>query len=223
MSSNFHHQSEFSPLSLRSFRFTWRPPAVLHTSYKTLDIAAIHTLTCIAALRKRQFLPLVCCMKRYKQEVSCWHSLTMESLAFLTIRVFSQRQKWRRIRRNRMEVRGKERLGAAALLRHFPRNYETKKRGHLRNKVCRWRRRFISRLCAGKWHDCLFLFDAGPPVRSAPVQKRAGYGGNILHYIYRSSLGQSLHSQMRQVGLHGGTQPAKKERVYLPCIWSEYD
>ncbi|XP_075875411.1 DNA damage-binding protein 2 [Nelusetta ayraudi] len=38
----------------------------------------------------------------------------------------------------------------------------------------------------------------GPPVRSAPVQKRAGYGGNILHYIYRSSLGQSLHSQMRQ-------------------------
>lgn len=145
-------------LSLRSFRFTWRPPAVLHTSYKTLNLAAIHTLTCIAALCKRQFLPLVCCMKRYKQEVSCWHALTMESLAFLTVRVFSQRQKWKRIPLNRMEVRGKERLGAAALLRHFPRNYETKKRGNLRNKVCRWRRRFISRLFAGKWHGSLCCF-----------------------------------------------------------------
>lgn len=87
------------------------------------------------------------CMKRYKQEVSCWHSLTMESLAVLTTRVFSQKQKWKRNRRNRMEVRGKERLGAAAPLRHFPGNYETKKRGNLRNKVCGWRRRVICRMC----------------------------------------------------------------------------
>lgn len=150
-------------LSLRSFRFTWRPPAVLHTSYKTLNLAAIHTLTCIAALCKRQFLPLVCCMKRYKQEVSCWHALTMESLAFLTVRVFSQRQKWKRIRLNRMEVRGKERLGAAALLRHFPRNYETKKRGNLRNKVCRWRRRFI--------YACLQVSDTA--VCAVSVWRRA--------------------------------------------------
>ncbi|KAK9516612.1 hypothetical protein VZT92_024532 [Zoarces viviparus] len=36
-----------------------------------------------------------------------------------------------------------------------------------------------------------------PPVKSARVQKRGGYG-SILHYIYKSTLGQSLHSQMRQ-------------------------
>lgn len=81
LSSNFRHQSDFFPLSLRWFRFTWRPPAVLHTRYKTLDLAAIHTLTCIAALCKRQFLPLVYCMKRYKQEVSCWHSLTHNGIS----------------------------------------------------------------------------------------------------------------------------------------------
>ncbi|XP_070763724.1 DNA damage-binding protein 2 [Enoplosus armatus] len=38
---------------------------------------------------------------------------------------------------------------------------------------------------------------AGPPLKSARVQKRSGYG-SILHYIYKSTLGQSLHSQMRQ-------------------------
>ncbi|XP_068459334.1 DNA damage-binding protein 2 [Clinocottus analis] len=37
----------------------------------------------------------------------------------------------------------------------------------------------------------------GPPVMPAGVQKKKGYG-SILHYIYRSTLGQSLHSQMRQ-------------------------
>ncbi|XP_044050498.1 DNA damage-binding protein 2 isoform X2 [Siniperca chuatsi] len=38
---------------------------------------------------------------------------------------------------------------------------------------------------------------AGPPLKSAGVQKRSGRG-SILHYIYKSTLGQSLHSQMRQ-------------------------
>ncbi|KAM9352352.1 DNA damage-binding protein 2 [Symphorus nematophorus] len=37
----------------------------------------------------------------------------------------------------------------------------------------------------------------GLPSQSAAVQKRSGYG-SILHYIYKSTLGQSLHSQMRQ-------------------------
>ncbi|KAM3609740.1 uncharacterized protein V6R79_019654 [Siganus canaliculatus] len=37
----------------------------------------------------------------------------------------------------------------------------------------------------------------GFPVKSAGSQKRSGYG-SILHYIYKSTLGQSLHSQMRQ-------------------------
>ncbi|XP_076588110.1 DNA damage-binding protein 2 isoform X1 [Chaetodon auriga] len=37
----------------------------------------------------------------------------------------------------------------------------------------------------------------GPPLKSAGVQRRSGYG-SILHYIYKSTLGQSLHSQMRQ-------------------------
>ncbi|XP_034542256.1 DNA damage-binding protein 2 isoform X1 [Notolabrus celidotus] len=36
-----------------------------------------------------------------------------------------------------------------------------------------------------------------PPVKSAGVQKRSWHG-SILHYIYKSTLGQSLHSQMRQ-------------------------
>ncbi|XP_058502036.1 DNA damage-binding protein 2 isoform X1 [Solea solea] len=36
-----------------------------------------------------------------------------------------------------------------------------------------------------------------PPLKSAGVQRR-GVHGSILHYIYRSTLGQSLHSQMRQ-------------------------
>ncbi|XP_060891477.1 DNA damage-binding protein 2 isoform X2 [Labrus mixtus] len=36
-----------------------------------------------------------------------------------------------------------------------------------------------------------------PPTKSAGVQKR-GWHGSILHYIYKSTLGQSLHSQMRQ-------------------------
>ncbi|KAM7002222.1 DNA damage-binding protein 2 isoform 2-T4 [Tautogolabrus adspersus] len=36
-----------------------------------------------------------------------------------------------------------------------------------------------------------------PPLKSAGVQKR-GWHGSILHYIYKSTLGQSLHSQMRQ-------------------------
>ncbi|XP_070687348.1 DNA damage-binding protein 2 [Pempheris klunzingeri] len=37
----------------------------------------------------------------------------------------------------------------------------------------------------------------GPPLRSAGVPRRGGHG-SILHYIYRNTLGQSLHSQMRQ-------------------------
>ncbi|KAI3371266.1 hypothetical protein L3Q82_023882 [Scortum barcoo] len=37
----------------------------------------------------------------------------------------------------------------------------------------------------------------GPPLKSVGVQKRSGYG-SILHYIYKSTLGQSLHSQIRQ-------------------------
>ncbi|XP_036963149.1 DNA damage-binding protein 2 isoform X1 [Acanthopagrus latus] len=37
----------------------------------------------------------------------------------------------------------------------------------------------------------------GPPLKPAAVQKRTGYG-SILHYIYKSTLGQSLHSRMRQ-------------------------
>ncbi|KAK2842343.1 hypothetical protein Q5P01_012543 [Channa striata] len=36
-----------------------------------------------------------------------------------------------------------------------------------------------------------------PRVQATGVQKRGGHG-NILHYIYKSTLGQSLHSQMRQ-------------------------
>ncbi|TKS73520.1 DNA damage-binding protein 2 [Collichthys lucidus] len=41
----------------------------------------------------------------------------------------------------------------------------------------------------------------GPPLppQSAGVQKRSGHG-SILHFIYKSTLGQSLHSQMRQMG-----------------------
>ncbi|XP_044213726.1 DNA damage-binding protein 2 isoform X1 [Thunnus albacares] len=37
----------------------------------------------------------------------------------------------------------------------------------------------------------------GPPLKSAGLQRRGGHG-SILHYIYKSTLGQSLHSQMRQ-------------------------
>ncbi|XP_029378225.1 DNA damage-binding protein 2 isoform X1 [Echeneis naucrates] len=36
-----------------------------------------------------------------------------------------------------------------------------------------------------------------PALKSAGVQRRGGHG-SILHYIYRSTLGQSVHSQMRQ-------------------------
>lgn len=38
---------------------------------------------------------------------------------------------------------------------------------------------------------------AEPHCRFAGVQRRAGFG-SILHYIYKSTLGQSLHTQMRQ-------------------------
>ncbi|XP_039665994.1 DNA damage-binding protein 2 isoform X1 [Perca fluviatilis] len=38
---------------------------------------------------------------------------------------------------------------------------------------------------------------AGPHLKSAGAHKRGGYG-SILHYIYKSTLGQSLHSKMRQ-------------------------
>lgn len=38
---------------------------------------------------------------------------------------------------------------------------------------------------------------AGPSYGSTGVQRKNGHG-SILHYIYKSSLGQSLHSQMRQ-------------------------
>ncbi|KAM4553830.1 DNA damage-binding protein 2 isoform 2-T3 [Fundulus diaphanus] len=37
----------------------------------------------------------------------------------------------------------------------------------------------------------------GAPYSSAGVQRKPGHG-SILHYIYKSTLGQSLHSQMRQ-------------------------
>lgn len=53
-------------------------------------------------------------------------------------------------------------------------------------------------------HDSVFGLcgTAGPPLKSAAGQRRGGYG-SILHYIYQSTLGQSLHSQMRQVRLQG--------------------
>lgn len=46
------------------------------------------------------------------------------------------------------------------------------------------------------WVVCV----TGPPLKSAFAQRKSGYG-SILHYIYQSTLGQSLHSQMRQVRL----------------------
>lgn len=49
----------------------------------------------------------------------------------------------------------------------------------------------------GLYFIIYFLSFAGPPF-TCPVQKKNGHG-SILHYIYRSTLGQSLHSQMRQV------------------------
>ncbi|XP_075946037.1 DNA damage-binding protein 2 [Anarhichas minor] len=66
----------------------------------------------------------------------------------------------------------------------------------------------------------------GPPVKSARVQKRGGYG-SILHYIYKSTLGQSLHSQMRQClqgpfvrslssyHFHGATSPFNRR---ITCL-----
>lgn len=74
------------------------------------------------------------------------------------------------------------------------------------------------------WHaphvltvSCVCL--AGPPLKPAAVQKRTGYG-SILHYIYKSTLGQSLHSQMRQVRLHSqaGRRDQKQELILLHCI-----
>ncbi|XP_072242035.1 DNA damage-binding protein 2 [Leuresthes tenuis] len=38
---------------------------------------------------------------------------------------------------------------------------------------------------------------SGPPLNPAGLQRKNGHK-SILHYIYRSTLGQSLHSQMRQ-------------------------
>uniref|UniRef100_A0A8C3AB55 DNA damage-binding protein 2 n=1 Tax=Cyclopterus lumpus TaxID=8103 RepID=A0A8C3AB55_CYCLU len=64
------------------------------------------------------------------------------------------------------------------------------------------------------------------PVKSAAVQKRGGYG-SILHYIYRSTLGQSLHFQMRQClqepfvrslssyRFHGATSPFNRR---ITCL-----
>uniref|UniRef100_A0A1A8KC89 DNA damage-binding protein 2 n=2 Tax=Nothobranchius kuhntae TaxID=321403 RepID=A0A1A8KC89_NOTKU len=40
--------------------------------------------------------------------------------------------------------------------------------------------------------------DPGPPCKFARVHRRNGHHASILHYIYKSTLGQSLHSQMRQ-------------------------
>ncbi|XP_056273102.1 DNA damage-binding protein 2 isoform X2 [Pseudoliparis swirei] len=66
----------------------------------------------------------------------------------------------------------------------------------------------------------------GPPVKSAAAQKRRGYR-SILHYIYRSTLGQSLHSQMRQClqepfvrslssyHFHGATSPFNRR---ITCL-----
>nr|XP_015819832.2 DNA damage-binding protein 2 isoform X3 [Nothobranchius furzeri] len=40
--------------------------------------------------------------------------------------------------------------------------------------------------------------DPGPPCKFSRVHRRNGHHASILHYIYKSTLGQSLHSQMRQ-------------------------
>lgn len=48
------------------------------------------------------------------------------------------------------------------------------------------------------WHLNGFVCLLGTALKSTGVQKR-GWDGSILHYIYKSTLGQSLHSQMRQV------------------------
>ncbi|XP_068579364.1 DNA damage-binding protein 2 isoform X3 [Cebidichthys violaceus] len=66
----------------------------------------------------------------------------------------------------------------------------------------------------------------GPPVKSSGVKKRGGYG-SILHYIYKSTLGQCLHSQMRQClqepfvrslssyHFHGATSPFNRR---ITCL-----
>ncbi|XP_073328123.1 DNA damage-binding protein 2 isoform X2 [Pagrus major] len=66
----------------------------------------------------------------------------------------------------------------------------------------------------------------GPPLKPAAVQRRTGYG-SILHYIYKSTLGQSLHSQMRQClqepfvrslssyHFHGATSPFNRR---ITCL-----
>lgn len=51
----------------------------------------------------------------------------------------------------------------------------------------------------GSWMNGSLRF-AGPSYSSAGAQRKTG-PGSILHYIYRSTLGQSLHSQMRQVNI----------------------
>ncbi|XP_063337160.1 DNA damage-binding protein 2 isoform X4 [Pelmatolapia mariae] len=67
---------------------------------------------------------------------------------------------------------------------------------------------------------------SGTALKSAGVQKR-GWDGSILHYIYKSTLGQSLHSQMRQClqepfvrslssyHFHGGSSPFNRR---ITCL-----
>lgn len=120
----------------------------------------------------------------------------------------SQREKWRK-------------EPERALRRPSPENYETRKMERNLNKVCSpdgtagvgdidhemylmsWQ----------LWFVCL----AGPPLKPAAVQKRTGYG-SILHYIYKSTLGQSLHSRMRQVRLHSKTGQRDQRRALI-TLW----
>ncbi|XP_039881806.1 DNA damage-binding protein 2 isoform X1 [Simochromis diagramma] len=67
---------------------------------------------------------------------------------------------------------------------------------------------------------------SGTALKPAGVQKR-GWDGSILHYIYKSTLGQSLHSQMRQClqepfvrslssyHFHGGSSPFNRR---ITCL-----
>nr|XP_040019096.1 DNA damage-binding protein 2 isoform X2 [Gasterosteus aculeatus aculeatus] len=66
----------------------------------------------------------------------------------------------------------------------------------------------------------------GPPATPAGVQRRGGYS-SILHYIYKSSLGETLHSQMRRClqqpfvrslssyHFHGATSPFNRR---ITCL-----
>ncbi|XP_060932770.1 DNA damage-binding protein 2 [Limanda limanda] len=55
----------------------------------------------------------------------------------------------------------------------------------------------LSRTRRGKKDGETSKAGSPPPLKAAGVQRR-GVHGSILHYIYKNTLGQSLHSQMRQ-------------------------